>query len=56
MSAGKGAADTRTPNRAAREAAWDRIWGKAPEARIRDTGEGIKEKKIKPRMNTDSHG
>jgi hypothetical protein len=40
MSAGKGSADTRTPNRAAREAAWERIWGKAPEARIRNTGEG----------------
>ena len=28
MSAGKGSADTRTPNRAARETAWERIWGK----------------------------
>ena len=34
MSAGKGSADSRTPTRAAREAGWERIWGKAPEARI----------------------
>ena len=36
MSAGKGSADSRTPNRQAREAGWERIWGKAPEARIGD--------------------
>jgi hypothetical protein len=44
MSAGKGSADTRTPDRKAREEAWERIWGKAPEARIRDTEDGIQGK------------
>jgi hypothetical protein len=32
MSAGKGSADSRTPNRQAREEGWERIWGKKKES------------------------